>query len=175
MAILGTADYANSQTQVPPTEPDSGKQIKISGWLKAGKISFVSPDQSFPNYQAGRFSSFIPSNKIRTMTMLDDTLWIGTEGGLFAWDSMNDSLFNIESFPFSSVRVITVDDYDRLWIGCDEGLCIRDDAWNYFTASSHPFFERIRDLTVGNQKIWVATYGNGCGFISGDSLTVITE
>jgi ligand-binding sensor domain-containing protein len=52
---------------------------------------------------------------------------------------------------------------------------MRDDTWNYFTASSHPFFERIRDLTIGSKKVWIATYGNGCGYISGDSLTVITE
>ncbi|MCD6378989.1 hypothetical protein J7M07_00910 [bacterium] len=173
--ILCVSDWAYSQTQMFTVEIDSEKQIETGGWIKAGRTSFISPDQAFPLYQAGRFSSFIPSNEIRTMITLYDTLWIGTEGGLFAWDSVNDSLFAIETFPFSSIRAIAVDDYDRLWVGCDEGLGMRDDSWNYFTASSHPFLERIRDLTIGSKKVWIATYGKGCGYISGDSLTVITE
>jgi len=174
VVILCMPDCVYSKIPLFPEGADNGMKVEIGGWVKAGRTFFVSPDQ-VSVYQAGRFFPFVSSNEIRTMTVLNDTLWIGTEGGLFAWDSVNDSLFAVETFSFSSIRVITVDDYARLWIGCDEGLAMRDNRWNYYTAAGHPFFERIRDLTVGNKKVWIATYGNGCGYISGDSLTVITE
>jgi hypothetical protein len=65
--ILGVSDCVYSQTQMSTAGIESGKQIETGGWIKAGKTSFVSPDHGSPVYQAGRFSSFIPSNEIRAM------------------------------------------------------------------------------------------------------------
>ncbi|MDZ7861129.1 MAG: two-component regulator propeller domain-containing protein [Candidatus Krumholzibacteriota bacterium] len=175
VCFLGITDCAYCQADIFPDEAVSVKQFETAGWLKGGTISSVSPETDYPLYKEGVFSSFAPSSRIRAMVTLNDTLWIGTEGGLFALDTLSDSLFAAQDFPFLSVRALAVDDYERLWVGCDEGVAFRNQTWNYYTRHTHPFFERIRDLTVGSRKIWISTYGNGCGYISGDSLTVFTE
>lgn len=151
------------------------EDIEIAGWLKSGKDYHVLPDTSAARYQGGSFSRFAPSFEVRSLFSLNDTLWVGTEGGLYTWDRSNDSLAFMDRFPFTSVRVIAVDDFDRIWVGCEEGLAMRDLRWRFYTPEVNPFFENIRDLSTGNRKIWIATYGNGCGYISGDSLTVISE
>jgi len=146
-----------------------------AGWLTSGDTFSVYPEIFRRDPGKGTLTSFMPSREIRTLHASYDTLWIGTEGGLFAWDIMGDSLSRVESFPFTSVRSIISDDYYRLWVGCDEGLCFRDSTWRVYSPSVHPFFERIRDLTVGSEKIWIASYGQGAGYLSADSLVVFAE
>ncbi|MFO7915673.1 MAG: two-component regulator propeller domain-containing protein [Candidatus Krumholzibacteriales bacterium] len=159
--------------RLPGKGPDTPE---IAGFLTSGDTSIVFPERVKRNSAGGgRFLDFIPSREVRALHASYDTLWIGTEGGLFAWDLMTDSVSAIGNFPMNSVRSITVDDYYRLWVGCDEGVCLRDSTWKVYDESVNPFFRRVRDLMVGNRKMWIATYGQGCGYLSSNSLTVYTE
>jgi len=148
---------------------------EIAGILTSGDTAMVFTRRFGRDSARGRFFDFIPSREVRTLHASYDTLWIGTEGGLFAWDLMTDSVSEIENFPMSSVRSITVDDYYRLWVGCDRGVCLRDSTWKVYSESVNPFFRRVRELMVGSRKLWIATYGEGCGYLSSDSLIVYTE
>ena len=148
---------------------------EIAGFLTSGDTFTVFPERFGRGSAWGSFYDFIPSREVRALYASYDTLWIGTEGGLFAWDLMTDSVSAMENFPMRSVRSIMVDDYYRLWVGCDRGVCLRDSTWKVYDESVNPFFRRVTDLMVGSRKIWIATYGEGCGYLASDSLIVYTQ
>jgi ligand-binding sensor domain-containing protein len=165
---LAAASPAASQNMPENREPE------IGGWLSSGDTFTVYPRPLRGDPAGGRFVPISSAREVRALYASDDTLWIGTEGGLFAWDIMADSIFAVRDFPLRSVRTITMDDYYRLWVGCDLGICLRDSTWRVYTRNQNRFFSRVRDLTVGSARMWVGTWGRGCGFLTEDSLIVYT-
>ncbi len=168
-AMAGAGSAYQGDSEVSKHRPEA------AGWIESGKTYKIDFKENGKGNAGGRFARLTSSRYISALFTLSDTLWIGSEGGLYCRDRITDSLSADRHFPAASVRVITADDDGRLWVGCDEGIWFRDSFWRRYDSSVHPFFRNIRDITPGDRKIWIATFGGGCGYISEDSLTVFTE
>jgi hypothetical protein len=102
----------------------------------------------------------MPSQEIFSFTKdLNGTRWLGTRRmGLMKW--INDSTFivyNKNNAPFRNnfVNVITVDNFNNLWIGTDDGALKFDG--NTFTYLDSTAFRSILDIKIdqfGNK--WIA-------------------
>ncbi|MCK4235490.1 MAG: hypothetical protein KAX38_00125, partial [Candidatus Krumholzibacteria bacterium] len=119
---------------------------------------------------------FSPAREIRTLLCLNDTLWIGTEGGLFGYAVAEDTVFPVEGPVLHSIRSIEIDDSGALWVGGDGGMSIRRSSrWVHYTKGEHGSFEKIREIVHGDGKMWIGSFGNGCAYVKDDSLTVFSR
>jgi len=110
----------------------------------------------------------MPSQQISYFVRdLNGTRWLGTRNmGLLKW--INDStfiVFNSINSPFRNnyVNVITVDKFNNLWIGTDDGL-LKYDGFN-FTLFEQTVHHSILDIKIDkfNNK-WIASdYGQNWG------------
>ncbi len=104
----------------------------------------------------------MPSQQIFSFAKdLNSMRWLGTRNlGLLKW--INDStflVFNSNNAPFLNdfVNVITVDKFNNLWIGTDNGL-LKYDGTN-FTLIEQTINHSIVDVKIDtfNNK-WIASY-----------------
>ena len=158
------------------TDRDEGEEIERGGFAVSGRrIPFRTSENDHPS-PTGRIENYCSAAMIQDMVTLGDTLWIGTEGGLFAYSMSLDSVAFVPSIITGSIEAIAVDDAGSLWIGGRNGLGIRSGrGWSRFTGDTHPFFSRITDIAPGEGRIWLATYGQGAGFVEGGDLTIYTR
>ncbi len=158
-------------------EPADPGEIETAGWLNSGRIFRFYPrtgraGSSYP----GGMERHAPALMIEELVCSRDTLWIGTEGGLFAYGTLSDSIMKVEGPFFNGIKALAVDDEGSVWAGGDQGISVRRGGrWSHYTTDDLYFFERITGIINGNGKMWVTTFGHGCGYISGDSLTVLTR
>lgn len=121
----------------------------------------------------GRFSWFSSAREVRSLATMNDTLWIGTEGGLFACGVFGDKAVPAPGPVSMCARTIAVRD-GALWIGGDQGISVRAGrGWEHFAKMAHPFLGGVRCMAPGESKLWIGTYGNGASYVSGDGLTVL--
>ncbi len=143
-------------------------------WLRAGKrhsLSSLEANGSRP--VPGRFSVLCSAKEVRSLAVADDTLWIGTEGGLFACSTRDNEIAPVSGPRSISVRAIAVDDRGALWIGGDHGIGVRSNgAWTWYPEESAPLLSRVTCIVPGETRLWIGSDGNGCGFVVGDELTV---
>jgi ligand-binding sensor domain-containing protein len=151
--------------------------IERGGWIASGTRRAFLPSGT-PRQPAAPVTAtaFGPARIVRALFHSGDTLWIGTEGGLFAYDAAGDSLSAISGPAFRAVTAIAIDDAGRLWVGGDEGLSVRTGGvWLHYLSNRNSFFERVTDLALGDGRIWVGTYGHGCAAVGDDSMTIYTR
>lgn len=157
----------------PPTDakPD-GPPPKT--WIRTGRrYSLGALEGKWARPLPGRFSTTCSALEVRALAFRSDTLWIGTEGGLFAY-SVSDNAVSAVTGPASlSVRSIAFDEGGALWVGSDDAISVRlRGSWKSYSKESLPFFGRIRCMVEGESRLWIGTYGNGCGYVIDDNLTV---
>ncbi len=152
------------------------EEVEKGGFVVSGRRV---PFAAFENDHAspgGRIENYCSARMIQDMFTLGDTLWIGTEGGLFAYSMSLDSVAPVQTVIKGSIEAIAADDAGSLWIGGRNGLAIRSGrGWTRFTEDANPFFTRITDIAPGEGGIWLATYGEGAGFVEGGDLTIYTR
>ncbi len=169
LLALVTALPASSQ------EPDITEEesVDTGGWISSGRVyPFVERGSSTLGVAGGVLTGFEPARKVNALYSLNDTLWIGTDGGLFAYDIMGDSLIAIDGPLFNTVTAVTADGDGALWVGSEAGLSIRREGiWRHYTAEERRVFQRIRDIVRGDGRMWIGTFGFGCAHIAGDTLT----
>ena len=118
------------------------------------------------------FQRFSPPGPVRALYSQEDTLWIGTGGGLFAWGIEEDTLTAVTGPVSRRIAAIERDDGGRLWVGGDAGLSIRTESgWLHYGPRDAPLFKRVTDILRGEGRMWIASWGGGVGFVRGDSLT----
>lgn len=124
------------------------------------------------------------SGDIRALQLVDDTLWIGTSGGVLRYDLGNDRFSGRvtlgERLPSNSVRVIRARG-DEVLVGTDAGLAVFDGAsTRVYTNHSHGVhdsvsFDLIRSIDFGRDDVvFVGTHGDGLGVMTpegGHSIT----
>jgi ligand-binding sensor domain-containing protein len=157
----------------PHARPAAAAQ---STWLRSGKrYSLPSLERKWARALPGRFSVLCSAKEVRALAVMDDTLWIGTEGGLFAC-RIKDTVIAPVSGPASlSVRAIAVDDRGALWVGGDHGISVRSNgAWKWYPKESLPLFARVRCIIPGETRLWIGGYGNGCGYVIDDAITALS-
>lgn len=168
VSFIGTG--AKVQDREKPEEIEKG------GWMVAGRtISFAAlgTDHRQPG---GRLENYCSARMVRDLLTVGDTLWIGTEGGLFAYCMSRDSIISVTVPLPGSIEAIALDDAGLLWVGGRNGLGIRSGrGWTQYTDDANSFFSRIMDISPGEDKIWLSSYGKGAGFVEGGNLTIYTR
>jgi ligand-binding sensor domain-containing protein len=170
--IVSVASLISISSVFPQNEEeDIEVEPKVAGWITSGdsfplpdyeKISRVLP----PGIAA---DNYISARMVNALFSYRDTLWIGTEGGLFAHPVSGDSVFPV-NYPVSkSVTAIELDYRGRLWVGGNNGISIRGEkGWIHYTDKSYRFFKNITDIVYGESGMWVSTYGHGAILINDD-------
>jgi len=155
----------------------AGEQEEVkAGFLGTGKTLPATPRYRPERLGDEIFKTFKPAREIRSIVSVGDTLWIGTEGGLFSYSVLVDTLVKVNGDFFPSIRVITVDDDGFLWIGDDEGVSVRRDGrWFRYPSGEYRSLSNVRDIFCENKRTWIATYGNGAGYLLGDSARWYTR
>lgn len=155
----------------PPAPPAAAGET----WLRSGERRSLSSLESDANRPApGRFSVLCSAKEVRSLAVADDTLWIGTEGGLFACGIRNERIVPVTGPGSISVRAIAVDDRGALWVGGDHGIGVRsDDAWTWYPEESAPLFSRVACIVPGEAGLWIGSYGGGCGLVADDAITML--
>lgn len=145
-------------------------------WLRAGqRHSLSSLERRWTRDLPGRFSVLCSAKEVRALAVKDDTLWIGTEGGLFAWRMKGDAIVPVNGPASVSIRAIAVDDRGALWVGGDHGISVRTDgAWRWYPKESLALFARVACLIPGQTRFWIGSYGNGCGYVVDGAVTALT-
>jgi len=154
--------------------PEAGKQ---KTWARSGKrYSLAALEGTGARPLAGKFSALCSAKEVRSLDVMNDTLWIGTEGGLYAC-SVPDNAISAVTGPASiSVRALAFDDRGALWVGGDHGISVRSGGrWRSFAEESLPFFARVRCMVQGETRFWIGTYGGGCGYVVNDALAVLSR
>jgi ligand-binding sensor domain-containing protein len=156
--------------------PRSGRP-ETAGWLMSGRrVAFDHSRGLGMPAPPGVFEVYTSALSARALLFARDTLWIGTEGGLFFSPAGMDTVLQAGGPRFTAVRTIAMDDGGDLWVGGDGGVSIRRSrGWEHRTRRDRPFFSDITDIRPGERKMWISTWGAGCGYVEGDSLTVITR
>lgn len=150
---------------------------KTAGWLDSGrKIAVYPSDPAALLSYRELFSNMTSASELRSLLCDGDTVWIGTEGGLFAFDTVADTVFPVEGPFFTSVRALSLDNSGSLWVGGEAGLSVRlKHSWIHFSRDDYPFFERITGFYRGDNRMWISTYGSGCAYLAADTLTVLNR
>jgi ligand-binding sensor domain-containing protein len=146
-------------------------------WMRSGKRSaLASLESSVPRPIAGTFTYFCSARAVRALAEQGDTLWIGTEGGLFTYTIPGRTARPVAGPSSLGVRALAFDDAGSLWVGSDYGVSVRTQAgWKHYPKESNTIFGRIRCLTPGETRFWIGTYGNGCAYVMNDAVTVLTS
>ena len=158
--------------------PAGGTEIEEKqGWLESGiKISLDGLTHRKVDRPEGRFDVLMPAGGVRAILAAGDSIWVGTDGGLFIWVQGSDTVLTVKGARLSSVTSLAFGEGGEIWVGGDAGLSVRHDwGWDRYTARDHPFFDRITDMRHGEGKLWISTWGQGCGYVGGDTLTVLTR
>jgi ligand-binding sensor domain-containing protein len=144
-------------------------------WLRSGTRHSLPSLEAARNRPApGRYTVLCSAKEVRSLAVADDTLWIGTEGGLFACGIRDERIVPVSGPGSISVKAIAVDDRGALWVGGDHGISVRsNDAWKWYPEESAPIFSRVACIVPGETRLWIGSYGNGCGFVAGGELTVL--
>lgn len=153
------------------------EDVEKSGWLEVGTKSmpFNMPAATLTPLGISP-TIFCPAMKLKAMLTLGDTLLIGTEGGLFGYSFDADSLFRMSGPAFTSINALASGEKGSLWVAGDEGVSIRrKGGWIHFLSGNYSFFERVTGLFPYDDKMWITTYGQGCGYMASDALTVISR
>lgn len=156
---------------------DEEQEVERGGWVVSGRRSAFSPSPIAQRTTLpGLLTTLSPAQEARSVLSFNDTIWIGTEGGLFAYDAAEDTISAVRGPFFYSIRSVAIDDAGSLWVGGDGGLSIRrEGAWWHYHKGHNPFFERVRDVVQGDGRMWIGTYGNGCAYVMNDSITIYTR
>ncbi len=156
-----------------PQDIDSGDR----GGIAAGGKAFPLVEDTFRVYDgfSGRLSVLRPAMEVRRLLSYNDTLWIATDGGLFCYSTFQDTIVEVKGNFAASIRAIAVNDDGWLYVGDESGLSVRKGGrWIRYSSRSNRFFSRLRDVVCTDGEVWLATFGNGCGLIDGDTLRAYT-
>ena len=163
-------------TEARIDDREEPEEIERGGWMVAGRTISFAPLGTVRRVPAGRLENYCSARMVNDLLTVADTLWIGTEGGLFAYCMSQDSVVSVPVPLPGSIEAIAFDDAGSLWVGGRSGLGIRSGTgWTLYTDNRNPFFSRIMDISPGESRMWLASYGKGAGFVERGYLTIYTR
>jgi ligand-binding sensor domain-containing protein len=153
------------------------EELKRGGWVVSGTVvSFSALDGTSLRSPSGRLENLCPTRSVHDLQVVGDTLWIASESGLFAYCISEDSVAFMPGPVPGSADAIAFDDAGSLWVGGRNGLSIRSEAgWSHYTSEVDPFFSRVTDISIGEERVWLSTYGNGAGFVEKGNITMYSR
>ncbi|MBI4647068.1 MAG: T9SS type A sorting domain-containing protein [Bacteroidia bacterium] len=100
-------------------------------------------------------NSGLPANNIKSLTVDEDNLWIGTESGLIHFNGIDFTVYNTSNSTLNSNKIgrSVVDKFGHLWFFCNYKVFKFDgsDFINYGTGQP-PFTDRLAADTIVN--VW---------------------
>ena len=115
----------------------------------------------------GTWKNFTSMKEVRSITRAGSEYWAATGGGLFAWNSADNSykLFtNAEGLRSIDLTVVTVDKQGDIWTGTTTGVIHvyspQDGSWRYISdiANSTEYTDKnINNLTVAGDTVFICT------------------
>jgi len=203
-------DRQNSSTFLPYKSPDS-KQItsdilsiaQSADYIYAGGVNCIyrinTNDFSLVDLCEHNSFSELKLRNVSILKLLKESLWIGTDKGLFEYKLVDKSLYKYindkddsSSISNNVIMDIAVDENDLLWIATDSGLSQYSKEKNKFLSyekSAYPdggiVSNDILSLFIDRRNlIWIGTNGSGINlydplqkkferlFSNSDALTV---
>jgi hypothetical protein len=110
------------------------------------------------------------STWVNDLVVLDDTLWVATEDGVFVMDILSGRWSEFE-FPEGLVGISTaalLADSGKIWFGTWRGVLSfdrRSGNWERFTSPVHLPDERVMALGADGENIWVGTVSGAAQFV----------
>ncbi|MBU8923210.1 MAG: hypothetical protein KOO63_15430, partial [Bacteroidales bacterium] len=175
LMILGVpVSWVHSQEEARPVAEE---EIETCGWLEVGTKSMPFDMPVATQTPLGISTTvYCPAMELRALLTLGDMVLIGTEGGLFEYSVSADSVFRMSGPAFTSINAMAIDEKDGLWVAGEKGVGIRRGGnWIHFLSGNYSFFDRVTGLFPSDDKMWITTYGQGCGYMVSDTLTVISR
>lgn len=114
----------------------------------------------------GTWKNFTSMKDVRGVTRQGTTYWAATDGGLFGWNSANDSyrLFtNAEGLQSTNLTAVGIDGQDAIWTGTSTGIIHiysqQHDTWRYISdiANTNQTNKRINSFTILGDTVFVCT------------------
>ncbi len=116
----------------------------------------------------GEWRTFTNMSVVRNAVMVGTNVWAATSGGVFVYDTIENSFTkftNIEGLSTNDIRVIAYDGSDRIWAGADGGLI------NVYNLKNRQW-SRIND--IANKKEITRRAILSFNF-KGDSVFIVSE
>ena len=144
-------------------------------WNRSGRrVALASLERGTAGALPGRFSWLCSAKEVRALAVARDTLWIGTEGGLFAMSLSLDHVEPVSGPASISIRALAAEG-GALWVAGDHAVSSRSGGrWRHYTPEANPLFERARCLATGEGRLWIGAFGAGMGYVAGDAATFIS-
>ncbi len=120
------------------------------------------------------------NSDIRTIYAHNDTLWLGTNGGVVLYDLLLEEtagrITTGRTLPSNSIRMIT-GKANEVYVGTDKGLSIfGQNRISVYSRKQCRCFEDIRSITFGSDgAVFLGLFGRGASILRGGSLNVITK
>jgi len=172
--LLALVSFAGAFAEI--RDADETEPVERGGFTAAGRRMAFAPLEPGGASPAGRLENYCSARMVNALLAVDDTLWIGTEGGLFSYCIPRDSVASASAPLTGSIEAIAVDDAGSLWVGGRNGLGIRSGSgWKLYSEGANRFYSRVMDISPGEERIWLATYGQGAGFVEGRNLNIYSR
>ena len=132
--------------------------IASEGGASSLALSSIRPDSSdIKNILPSRYKELL----VYDIESRGDTLWMGTEYGLYVYDKQKNSGSFIEDIDFLNTRVFAVSFHNsELWFATDEGmgcLDIKKHELKQIPERLHPIHADIHRILASEQAVWAAT------------------
>ncbi len=146
-----------------------------SPWNRSGRrVALASLERGAAGALPGRFSWLCSAKQVRALALARDTLWIGTEGGLFAMSLSLDHVEPVSGPASISIRALAAEG-GALWVAGDHAVSSRSGGrWRHYTPEANHLFERARCFAPGEGRLWIGAFGAGMGYVAGDAATFIS-
>ena len=126
-----------------------------------------------------------PTVHINTIANEKDSLWVGTQNGLYRFDKRENRWHDFtteDGLPNNNVRTLAITE-DALWVGTPGGLGVlsrnewvssttRSAGWQQFDLTRPGMemgHENVRDICIVGDQIWLGTIGGLGIYSSGDN------
>ncbi len=145
-------------------------------WNQAGRrVALATLERGSARPLPGRYSWLCSSMDVRALAIDGDTLWIGTEGGLFAMSLALDVVEPVAGPASASIRALATGQ-GALWVGGDHSVSSRSEGrWRHYAPDTNPLFRQVRCFGAGEGRIWIGSFGAGMGYVAGDAATFVSS
>ncbi len=122
-----------------------------SGIIKYNGVSYVKYDNT---------NTQLPSNIIHDIVFSNDTIFVGTDNGLYIRFNLTEIIFNTSNTPFSDniIKNIAIDKYNNKWICTGFGTYVFNNQ-NWITKSimNNLYFGSAQAIAFEADTAWLAT------------------
>lgn len=175
LTILDTAEASWRYIEARYTNGFATDAIYQFAGLPGGRTLWMATDLGVVRYdrQTGRFrtygrSSGLTDERVNTVCLDGELLWVGTESGIDAIYLPTDSAFSAASEEVGQARVRAIAAaHDVVWLGTDRGLfrLIKPEAeWVRYDRPDGVFSRSVRSLVISHDRLYVGLQ-RGIGII----------